>query len=91
MILVAIDVTRHGMALYRLEHQKVDLARYRVVGRAAESPENLGLLYGSRSRFTAWQQHMIARSDLVIATGKKRWMKPGANGTSVARLPWAPK
>jgi hypothetical protein len=30
-----------------------------------------GLFYGSRSRFTVWRQHMIARPDLVIVTGKK--------------------
>jgi len=73
LILVAIDVACHGMALYRLEHQQVDLSRwrYRVVDRAAESPENLGLIYESRSRFTLWRQHLIARPDLVIVTNQK--------------------
>ena len=73
LILAAIDMTRHATALYRLENKKVDLARwrYRVVELPAESPENLGLFYDSRSRFTLWRQHLIARPDLVIVTNKK--------------------
>jgi hypothetical protein len=73
LTLVAIDMTCHGAALYRLENRKVGLAswRYRVVDRAAESPEDLGLFYDSRSRFTLWRQHMIAHPDRVIVTNMK--------------------